>query len=60
MSNVVENETKQSIAPIITFKQDVIITCVHYLGPPQDLLLPRFSGPSQRFSEDFLGRERGL
>ena len=36
----------------------VIITCVHYLGPP----VPSTSqilGTSSRFSEDFLGRERG-
>ncbi len=35
----------------------VIITCVHYLGPPGPST-SQILGTFSRFSEDFLGRER--
>ncbi len=48
---------RRSLTTSLKYYPVVIITCVHYLGPPGPST-SQILGTFARFSEDFLGRER--
>ncbi len=48
---------RRSLTTSLKYYPVVIITCVHYLGPPGPSTF-QILGTFSRFSEDFLGRER--